>query len=98
MVRTNCIDCLDRTNVVQGLLGRKHLEAVLARAQLGTQGAALEVSFPQVRLMMPRIMCILGHYVPTRSLICVDALLVGYDAADLYSSISDLNEWPLIHS
>lgn len=48
VVRTNCIDCLDRTNVVQGLLGRKHLEAVLARAQLGTQGAALEVSFPQV--------------------------------------------------
>lgn len=23
VVRTNCIDCLDRTNVVQGLLGRQ---------------------------------------------------------------------------
>jgi hypothetical protein len=29
--RTNCIDCLDRTNVVQGLLGRKALEAALTQ-------------------------------------------------------------------
>lgn len=27
--RTNCIDCLDRTNVVQGMLGRANLEKVL---------------------------------------------------------------------
>jgi len=27
--RTNCIDCLDRTNVVQGMLGRINLERVL---------------------------------------------------------------------
>jgi hypothetical protein len=27
--RTNCIDCLDRTNVVQGLLARLNLEQVL---------------------------------------------------------------------
>ena len=26
--RTNCIDCLDRTNVVQGLLARKNLQDI----------------------------------------------------------------------
>lgn len=30
-VRTNCIDCLDRTNVTQSLLGRKALEVQLQR-------------------------------------------------------------------
>lgn len=27
--RTNCIDCLDRTNVVQSLLARRNLQQVL---------------------------------------------------------------------
>jgi hypothetical protein len=31
VVRTNCIDCLDRTNVTQSLLGRKALEVQLQR-------------------------------------------------------------------
>lgn len=31
VVRTNCIDCLDRTNVTQSLLGRKSLEIQLQR-------------------------------------------------------------------
>lgn len=49
-VRVNCIDCLDRTNVVQGLLGRKHLEYVLDRAGLldATDILALPNTFPQV--------------------------------------------------
>lgn len=46
--RTNCIDCLDRTNVVQGLLGRKHLEHVLQRAGLLPVGVALQDSYPKV--------------------------------------------------
>lgn len=52
VVRTNCIDCLDRTNVVQGLLGRKHLEAVLDRAGLldASDILALPNTFPQVCL------------------------------------------------
>ena len=29
--RTNCIDCLDRTNVVQSLLAKENLKAVLVR-------------------------------------------------------------------
>jgi hypothetical protein len=32
VIRTNCVDCLDRTNVVQGLLGRKALARALAMA------------------------------------------------------------------
>ena len=50
VVRTNCIDCLDRTNVVQGLLGRKHLEAVLDRAGLldATDQLAFPNTFPLV--------------------------------------------------
>ncbi len=48
VMRINCIDCLDRTNVVQGLLGRKHLEATLARAGLLPPGATLETAFPAV--------------------------------------------------
>lgn len=53
VVRTNCIDCLDRTNVVQGLLGRKHLEAVLDRAGLldATDILALPNTFPQVSFL-----------------------------------------------
>jgi hypothetical protein len=46
--RTNCIDCLDRTNVVQGLLGRKHLEHVLQRAGLLPEGTALQTAYPAV--------------------------------------------------
>lgn len=51
VVRVNCIDCLDRTNVVQGLLGRKHLEYVLDRAGLldATDILALPNTFPQAR-------------------------------------------------
>lgn len=52
VVRVNCIDCLDRTNVVQGLLGRKHLEYVLDRAGLldATDLLALPNTFPQAGL------------------------------------------------
>ena len=49
VVRTNCIDCLDRTNVVQGVLGRKHLESVLRRLQLLQPGTGLPEAFPGVR-------------------------------------------------
>ncbi|KAG2437454.1 hypothetical protein HXX76_006104 [Chlamydomonas incerta] len=50
-VRTNCIDCLDRTNVMQGVLGRKALESMLAALGLmpSTPGAhSLPSSFPGV--------------------------------------------------
>ena len=52
IVRTNCIDCLDRTNVVQGVLGRKHLESVLRRLQLLQPGTGLPEAFPGVRLVL----------------------------------------------
>lgn len=37
VVRTNCIDCLDRTNVTQSMIGRKMLESQLRR--IGVFGA-----------------------------------------------------------
>ncbi|KAG2490107.1 hypothetical protein HYH03_011413 [Edaphochlamys debaryana] len=52
VMRTNCIDCLDRTNVVQGVLGRKSLEAMLGALGLLPPSAghplALPEAFPQV--------------------------------------------------
>ncbi len=46
--RTNCIDCLDRTNVVQGLLARHHLEAVLHRLRILPADQNLPNYFPAV--------------------------------------------------
>lgn len=40
--RTNCIDTLDRTNVVQGLLARKTLEHILCEKGLLIQGQTFE--------------------------------------------------------
>jgi len=46
--RTNCIDCLDRTNVVQGLLARHALEDLLAELGVLQQGEGLATALPQV--------------------------------------------------
>ncbi|KAL6785044.1 TEF21 [Auxenochlorella protothecoides x Auxenochlorella symbiontica] len=45
--RTNCVDTLDRTNVVQGLLGRKALEATLRALGVLAPGAALAAAYPE---------------------------------------------------
>ena len=45
--RVNCIDCLDRTNVVQGVLARHHLEFLLRRLQLLSDSASLPGTFPK---------------------------------------------------
>lgn len=46
--RVNCIDTLDRTNVVQGLLARKQVEHVLTRLGLLPEGAPLAGAFPDL--------------------------------------------------
>jgi hypothetical protein len=46
--RVNCIDCLDRTNVVQCVLARKALESALHSAKLLAPTASLGTAFPQV--------------------------------------------------
>ncbi|GIL91240.1 hypothetical protein Vretimale_18840 [Volvox reticuliferus] len=49
VMRTNCIDCLDRTNVVQGVLGRKALEAMLGAMGIlsgGVRGSGSERGLP----------------------------------------------------
>eukprot|EP00250_Pteridium_aquilinum_P014498 c22030_g1_i1 orf=309-2078(-) len=45
VVRTNCIDCLDRTNVTQSLLGRKSLEIQLQRLNIVGQSDSID-QFP----------------------------------------------------
>jgi hypothetical protein len=46
VVRTNCIDCLDRTNVVQGWLARRALGAALTDARGGSPDEPLAVASP----------------------------------------------------
>lgn len=48
VMRINCIDCLDRTNVVQGVLARKALEAVLISFNLLGKSATLPEAYPEV--------------------------------------------------
>lgn len=48
VLRINCIDCLDRTNVVQGYVARHHLEAVLRQAKALPTGGSLPADLPQV--------------------------------------------------
>jgi phosphatidylinositol 4-phosphatase len=48
--RTNCIDTLDRTNVVQGLLARRQLESELHRQGLLADGELLAGVFPQAEV------------------------------------------------
>ena len=48
-LRVNCIDCLDRTNVVQGWLARKQLERLLAQLGLVAPGTPLPEAFPEAR-------------------------------------------------
>ena len=49
VLRINCIDCLDRTNVVQGWLARKQLDKLLTRMGLLTPGSSITDTFPEVR-------------------------------------------------
>lgn len=42
--RTNCIDCLDRTNVVQSMLARRSLNQVLVRLNILKAGQSVEVT------------------------------------------------------
>eukprot|EP00879_Flechtneria_rotunda_P022256 GHRR01023482.1.p1 GENE.GHRR01023482.1~~GHRR01023482.1.p1 ORF type:complete len:442 (+),score=142.53 GHRR01023482.1:302-1627(+) len=47
--RINCIDCLDRTNVVQGVLGRAVLQDLLVELGIISKGQTLAQTLPQVR-------------------------------------------------
>lgn len=50
--RVNCIDCLDRTNVVQTAIAKYVLELQLCRLGLGTPGSGLPPSLRQAFLTM----------------------------------------------
>ena len=49
MGRVNCIDCLDRTNVVQGYLARHQMETVLKLLGCLPPTGSLPVDMPKVR-------------------------------------------------
>lgn len=46
--RTNCVDTLDRTNVVQGMLARKQLEHLLRSVGWLHDGVSLATAYPKV--------------------------------------------------
>eukprot|EP00210_Caulerpa_lentillifera_P000137 g132.t1 len=46
VIRTNCVDCLDRTNVVQGVLGKKAIESFLREVDLIRQDQSFQDAFP----------------------------------------------------
>jgi len=48
VLRINCIDCLDRTNVVQGWLARKQFDKLLTQLGLLTPGSSIKDTFPEV--------------------------------------------------
>ena len=50
VLRINCIDCLDRTNVVQCWLARKQLDGLLAKLGLLPASGSIKESFPEVQL------------------------------------------------
>ena len=58
VLRTNCIDCLDRTNVVQGFFARHQLEAVLRGAGVLRPGGTLPADLPAVRPPPPPPSCV----------------------------------------
>ncbi|KAG1660814.1 hypothetical protein FOA52_010239 [Chlamydomonas sp. UWO 241] len=48
VMRVNCIDCLDRTNVLQGVLGRKALDVQLQKLGLLAEGMVMANAYPEV--------------------------------------------------
>lgn len=69
VLRVNCIDCLDRTNVGQGFIARHHLEAVLRELGALPGGGSLPTDLPAVSRLPPHLMrccvatlqlCVLG--------------------------------------
>lgn len=50
--RTNCVDSLDRTNVVQGMLARKQLEAQLRKLDALPPNETLTSYYPEVWVVL----------------------------------------------
>lgn len=55
--RTNCIDCLDRTNVVQSMLARRSLTHVLQKLGVLQMGQKVENASPQFELVFKGVSC-----------------------------------------
>uniref|UniRef100_A0A7S3QTW7 SAC domain-containing protein n=1 Tax=Dunaliella tertiolecta TaxID=3047 RepID=A0A7S3QTW7_DUNTE len=72
VMRINCIDCLDRTNVVQGVFARKSLEAVLdtfglmPASRYGSGPATLPEAYPRVESIFKVLWADHGDMVSTQ--------------------------------
>lgn len=53
--RTNCIDCLDRTNVVQSMLAKRSLVQVLAKLSILKPHQSLEVATPSFETLFKNV-------------------------------------------
>ena len=60
-IRTNCVDSLDRTNVVQNLIAKQLLEATLAKYQIISSGERLE-SYPDIEFIYRNGECFWGSF------------------------------------
>jgi len=56
--RVNCIDCLDRTNVVQCVLARHHLEYFLNKFGLLGDSGSLPRDYPKVAFCLGVVSCL----------------------------------------
>jgi hypothetical protein len=63
VVRSNCIDCLDRTNVTQSFLARKSLDLQLQRMGALSSSESISISdsindiFKKCKLILMKIYC-----------------------------------------
>lgn len=88
IIRVNCIDCLDRTNVVQSVLGRRHLEHLLRRLLVLGPLDTLPTALPQVLTALRAALDLpcMHHTRTTALLVCIrthtsqyaDARVGGY--------------------
>lgn len=62
--RTNCIDCLDRTNVVQGMLARINLNRVLQLFHILKEGERIE-NHPDLEYMIKNVWADNGDVIST---------------------------------
>lgn len=62
--RTNCIDCLDRTNVVQGMLARINLNNALRRLNIMRDDERIE-KFPDLEFLVKNVWADNGDIVST---------------------------------
>lgn len=81
--RTNCIDCLDRTNVVQSMLANRSLNAVLQKLGILQAGQIVERASPNFEYIFKGVSCI--HIYLIKMNLFLVSIQVWADNADVIS-------------